>query len=168
MNGLMQSNMQQPSQQSNSQMQSEKTPQEGATGDQGAYEKVVLAGAKVLYDDQTHDAIMQTLQAGKDNPARALSNVVSNIITQLNEKAGGKIPQQVILPAASELLSMVTELAEASGLFQPDDKITDSAYMGIVKSMIEKYPPPPEDVNNFLNSLNEEDIQKGAQPGATQ
>lgn len=91
-------------------------------------ERVVLGAKSVLFEDATHDGIVKMLQSGAADPANALARVTTHVITQLDEAAGGKIPDDAILPAAVEILPEVAELAQKSGAFQADDEVMGQAF----------------------------------------
>lgn len=98
-------------------------------------EKVALAAESVLYDDATHDSVMQMLKAGATDPADALAKITGHILIQLDEQAD--IPEDVILPAAIEILGKVAELAEKTGAFQADENAMGEA-VGILFSIMEQ------------------------------
>ena len=107
--------------------QADQQQNQAAPEEQDAYERVVLAGMKILYGDGTHESIMKLLDKNKGNPANAMAEATAMIITQIDHKAAGKVPRQVILQAGIELLAMVGELAEKSNKFEADEGIIKEA-----------------------------------------
>lgn len=138
------------------------TPDTDSTSsqEQSAYEKVVLSGMKIMYDNATHNGIMQMLTSGKADPAKAMANTVSMIIIQLDKKSGGKIPGVVILPAATELLGEVAQLAGKSKLFQVDERIANQAMQQLLMSLAQEYGMPPETIKSILQSTPKDQIQQ--------
>jgi hypothetical protein len=130
------------------------TPQE-----QNAYERVVMAGMKVLYDNSTHPGIMNMLTKSASDPAKALADTVSMIMLQLDKKSGGKIPEMVILPAAAELLGDVAELASKAGVFTVDENTATKAMQLMVMSLAENYGVQPEDVQALMQSFPPDEIK---------
>lgn len=106
--------------------------------EQEAYDRVVAAGMKVMYDKNLHAKIMQMLQAGADNPPQALAQVVALIITQLGAKAKGQIPPGVILPAAEELMALAAEDAQKAGFFKADDELIKQGMVLVIKQLTQQ------------------------------
>jgi hypothetical protein len=131
------------------------TPQE-----QQAYEKVVLAGMKVLYDKSTHAGIVNMLRSG--DPAEAIANVVTTVMAQLDKKSGGKIPETVILPAAAEILEDTAQLAGKIGI-QVDERVTGQAMQRMVMGLAEEYGVTPEEVQEIMQAIPKEEVQKMVQ-----
>jgi len=125
---------------------------------QNAYDRVVLAGLKIFYDQSTHAGIVNMLRNGE--PSEALANTMTNIMLQLDQKSGGKIPEEVILPAAAELLDELAQLAGKSGVFQPDERILGNAMQRMVMSLAEQYGATPEEVQQLMQSVPKEEVQK--------
>ena len=118
-------------------------PQQGqqpTDKEQENYKKVVLAGLKILYSDETHQGVMKLLQSAADEgPAVAIASVAAMVITQLDDKAGGKIPEDVILPAAAEILTEVARLASAAGVFEVDESVIKEAMTQLTQVLAMKY-----------------------------
>lgn len=128
--------------------------------EQDAYDRVVSAGMHILYDDQTHDGVMKMLQAGEKNPAQAMANVVTMMVTQLDEKSGGKIPEDIILPVTEEFLPMVAELADKAKIFTPDDRTMNLAMQQTVQMLGEQYGMNEADIKEAIGKLDQGEIQK--------
>jgi hypothetical protein len=129
-------------------------------GEQDAYSKTVIAGMKILYSPETSDGIVKMLQAGADDPAKALANTVSTIITQLDEKAKGAIPEGVILPASAELLGLTAELADKAGAFTADKNTITQAMQNLVKNLGDHYGMNPKQVQQAIQGMDQGEVQK--------
>lgn len=130
---------------------------EQATGEeQASYEKVVMAGLKVLFEDEkSSSAIIAQLKAGADNPAQAIASATTMLMTALDEQSGGQIPEAVILPAAGELLENVAQLANDAGVFPVDQNVVGQAAQLMITSLSEQYGVDPAEVEEMLGSLDE-------------
>ncbi len=130
------------------------TPPQARTADpKDAYTRVVLAAGKVIYEnDETAAGVLQMLQS-QDDPAKALAYTVTAIMSQLNQKAGGKIPPGVVLPAAMEVLAMCVRVADAAGLFKVDDAVAKTAAQLIVAQLIREFRVPREEAQAFMQSV---------------
>jgi hypothetical protein len=131
--------------------------EQATPAEQDAYNRVVTAGIKILYDKSTHDGIVNMLRSG--DPADALAKTVSTIMVQLDEKSGGKIPETVILPAAAELLDETAKLATAAKIFQADQKTLAVAMQKLVADLGEKYGVNPDQIKSLLQSVPPDQLQ---------
>lgn len=150
-----------PAQQGQPQSEPGSAGQQVTPEEQDAHDRVVLAAIKVIHeDDEMHAKILQMLKDGADQPASILGQTASIIIQQLDEQSGGKIPEEVIIPAAEEVLTMLAELGSAAGVIQVDQDIVDLATGEMVKSLGEAYGVSEEDIQEFLASTSQDDIDK--------
>lgn len=130
------------------------TPEE-----QEAIDKVVMAAMKVIHDDDnTHAQVMQMLKTGADSPAETLAEVTKTIMLQLDEKSGGTIPEVAIFPAAEQILELVGELAEASGLMQIDEATSVKAQQLMILGVADAYGVDPEELSGLMGSVSPEEM----------
>lgn len=126
--------------------------------EQDGYSRTVLAGMKVLYDQATHASIVQSLKQGE--PAEALANTVAVIMTQIDQKSGGKIPEAVILPAAAEILELTAEIATTAKVFQADEATVARAMQLLVINLAKQYGVEPGDIQALMQSIDPEQVQQ--------
>jgi len=137
----------------------ENTEGDAASPDeQMAYEKIVIAALKVVYDETTHNKIMQALQQG-GTPDAALATTTASIMTELDQKSGGKVPEVVILPAAMEVLDILGELADTAGLFAVDVKVMTSAAQQLILKLMQEYGVDPAGVQDFIGKMDPTKVQ---------
>lgn len=110
----------------------EPTPEEQQT-----YEKVVLAGIKVLTD--VSDQVLQMLQSGADNPPQSLADTTWTIMSAIDEKSGGNIDVGVLVAAGSEVMQNVGEFANEAGIFQVDEKVLNQGWQIIMQKLSDEY-----------------------------
>jgi len=107
---------------------------------QDVYDRVVIAGMKILFEDETTQAnIIERLKADAENPAKTLADTVSMLMIQLDQQANGAIPEDVIIPAAVELLEQTADLAESLDIVPIDDAVTNHAAQLMMVSLAEEY-----------------------------
>lgn len=122
--------------------------------EQDAYDKVVMAGMTVLFENETSKAqIVERLKADADNPAKSLADTTAMLMIQLDQQSGGNIPETVILPAAVELLEQASELADSLQIFPVDEAVMNHAAQLMVVSLGEEYGVEPEEINELMNSI---------------
>ena len=130
---------------------------EAATGEeQASYEKVVMAGLKDLFeDDTTSKAIVEQLKTGAENPAQSIADVTTMLITALDEQSGGQIPDAVILPAAGEILANVAQLANDADVFPVDQNIMGQAAQIMIVAVAERFGAEPGELEEMMGTLDE-------------
>lgn len=125
------------------------TPEE-----QDSYEKVVLAGDKIIFgDDKAREAVVKQLTVSAREPAKALGDATALLVVQLDEQSGNSIPEAVILPAATELLEHMAELADSLQLFPMDDAVVNRAGQIMVGNLGEAYGMSQEDMQAMVDSV---------------
>jgi hypothetical protein len=127
------------------------TPEE-----QKAYEAIVSAAAALLHSQETLPGVVQVLQQSAQNPAEALSETVVTVIQEVDSQAQGKLPREVILPAAGEVLSEVITIADASGAIPEDQAVTEEAWQLVVQKLAKAYKATPEEAQEFMGSVDVE------------
>lgn len=134
---------------------------EASSESQEAYDRVVMAGMKVLFEDEkTKTGIVERLKADSSNPAKSLADTTAMLMIQLDRQSGGNIPEDVILPAAIELLEQTSDLADSLGVFPVDEAVMNHAAQLMVVSLGEEYGVSPEDVNALMESTSPEELQQ--------
>ena len=135
---------------------SELTPEQ-----QGQYDKVVMAGMKILFDDEKMSkSIVTRMKSDSKNPAKALAETVSMLVIQLDKQSGDKIPEEIILPAATELLEQTAELADSLKLFPIDDAVLNRAGQMMVQILAENYGATPEDAEQLMANVPPEELKR--------
>ena len=97
----------------------------GEGGGQGGpeYDKF-LAAAKVLLFKKgglAEDIGLQLLDA--DDPVAVLADQVYNLVAALDERSGGMLPDELLAPAAADVLGMVVEIAQHAGVKMSKDDV---------------------------------------------
>jgi hypothetical protein len=145
-------------------------PQQAPQGDPGAapteqeqqaYEQVVIAAGKIIYEDQqSHAKIMQALQQGAQNPTETLAMLTVSIMKSLDEQSGNKIPQEVIAEASGEILTQLAELANSAGVFQVDEKMLQQAAQMMLAQLADAYGESPEAIAQFIGKFKPEEVEQ--------
>lgn len=130
------------------------TPEE-----QQAYDKVVLAALQFIHDEKTHPAVVKSLKDLAADPAAAIGTTAFNILIALDEKSGGQIPGEVLVPAALEIMNEVAELARAMKLFQVDEALLAKGVQNMVALAIERGVISPEDVEALMGEMAPEEVE---------
>ncbi len=140
--------------------------QEATREDQDAYDRFAMAGLKVIYENKkSRGALVKKLKLDAKEPAKALSDTVTMLVTQLDQQSGGKMPEDIILPVATELLEQLGELADSLKLFPVDEAVLNHAGQLMVTMLGEEYGADQEEITGYMESLDPEYVR---QVGETQ
>tara|TARA_R110000803_G_scaffold5230_9_gene17368 strand:+ start:280 stop:840 length:561 start_codon:yes stop_codon:yes gene_type:complete len=139
------------------------TPEE-----QDYYDRIVLAGDEIIFgSEEARKAIVEKMKVDAQEPAKALADATALLVIKLDEQTGGNVPEAVILPAATELLEHMAELADSLGLFPIDDAVANHAGQLMVGNLSEAYGMTPEDMQAMVDSVPPEEAQQIAQEQGT-
>jgi hypothetical protein len=78
---------------------------------QEAFARIVKAGMKVMFSDETHDLMMEQLSAEGDMP-KVLGEGIAGLMLLLFQKSNKTMPGQLLIPAGIYLLSEAADYAE--------------------------------------------------------
>ena len=151
--GIIKSNLQEPNEQdpneTDAQEQAEtpdeqadeagtegQDPNEAGEGEDGGpeYEKFIAAAKVVLYQDGgLADKIAEQLRASK-TPVDTLADQVYNLVAALDERSKGMLPDELLAPAAADILGMVVEIASHAGV-----KLSHNDVGHAMTEMVQRY-----------------------------
>lgn len=106
-----------------------------------AFEKVVLAGMKVMFDKKTFGMFMNGLMKENVPLPKRLAMETAGLMKMLMDKSKGTIPVQIIAPAGAMLLMEMGKFMAEAGVGKPtgkDIKIATVMLMKILESMYAK------------------------------
>ena len=116
-----------------------------------SFERVVLAGKKVMYSPQMEDTIKEEL-AGDGPIEKKLAFAVAGLIAMLDKQAKPKLPVKVIVPAAIELLYDAADFIKSTGLapeITPEQLKT--ATQGLVMLVLKMYGSNDEQIRQAMS-----------------
>jgi hypothetical protein len=155
--GLIQDNMAQPGNDSqiNSQVikQNIKMPPEL----QEAYERVVIAGMKVMFSKESHDFMLRQLQQG-GSLGEKLGKGVAGLLLVLFKQSNETMPPQVIIPAGVELVAQAADFLKEAGMEQPTNDDIGQGIQIMISIILEKFGVQPEQMQQMLNQYSNQNI----------
>ena len=95
--------------------------------EQESFDRVVTAAMDVMHDESTAPDILKMLEAGKDQPGRAVAQLGVMVFMQLDDQSGGNIPEEVIVQSIEQIMSMAAEMGEEAGFFTFDEQAQKNA-----------------------------------------
>ena len=114
--------------------------QEPTPEEQDAFSRVELAAKTIIHKDpESFKKIAGMLESGADTPVETLAQVASMVFGIVDEKSGGKIPEDVILRGAEVTLDLVIKVADDTGAIEVDEETANRALEQMIGMLAEKY-----------------------------
>lgn len=82
---------------------------------QNAYERVVVAGMKLMFSKETNKYLLKALE-GQGSMAEKLGNGIAELVLMLFLQSNKTMPPQVIIPAGTELVVQAADFIKKSQL----------------------------------------------------
>lgn len=79
---------------------------------QEAFSRVVKAGMKVIFSEETHDDIIQMLNQNEGDIGQVLGEQIAGLMSLLYKKSNQTMPPEVIIPAGTYLLAQAADFLE--------------------------------------------------------
>ena len=132
-----------------------------------AFQKVVLAGKKMLYSPDTREMINEVLNSEAEMGEK-LGAGIANLMIMMDNQAQGAIPKDVMIPAATVLLFDAADALKQSGETISAEEL-GQAYEIMFYNIFAGYGAQPEQVDKVLDGQKQEAPKQGgmlAQAGA--
>lgn len=114
---------------------------------QNAYERVVVAGMKVMFDKSSHQSALEQLQ-GEGPVSERLGKAVAGLMVLLFKQSNQTMPPQVIIPAGTDLLIRAADFLKKSGSEQVTDQDVGEALSIMIETILTKFGLDPAKVLN--------------------
>lgn len=79
---------------------------------QESFARVVKAGMKVIFSEETHGDIIELLNKNEGDIGEMLGSQIASLMGMLYQKSNQTMPGEVIIPAGTYLLSQAAEFLE--------------------------------------------------------
>lgn len=124
---------------------------------QEAYDRVVIAGMKVMFSKESHKLMLDELQ--KEGPiAQKLGMGIAGLMLLLFKESNETIPPQVIIPAGVNLLSRAADFIRKSGIDSITNADIGDAMELMISTILQKFGVSPEQMEQMLNQYSNENI----------
>jgi hypothetical protein len=114
-----------------------------------AYERVVLAGMKVMFDPQTHEMALKAIQ-GEGPVEQRLAQGIAGLMGTLIDQSNQTMPPQVVIPAGIELLVAAGDYLRESGADPITDEQIGEAMAQFVQIVLEQAGADPTELQAML------------------
>lgn len=132
-------------------------------GLQDAYERVVAAGMKVMFDPATHDQMTQLLQQ-PGSMGEKLGKGIAGLMLLLYQQSNKTLPPQVIIPAGIELASHAVDFLKQAGQEVQMQDVGEGVTI-FLTTIMQKFGLDPSKVIAHVDGAQQPDQQQQPQPG---
>jgi hypothetical protein len=105
--------------------------------DKNAYDRIVLAGMKVLFSKNTHSQIMQGMKEAQDKPSTAAEGIVG-LMGMLYKQSNNTMPVAPMILAGMSLLMQALDFLEQAGVMQIDPPTLEAATTHYLETLLPK------------------------------
>ena len=129
---------------------------------QEAYERVVIAGMKVMFSKESHKFMLKELQ--REGPMdQRLGKGIAGLMLLLVKESNNTIPPEVIIPAGMKLMMEAVDFMRETGLGEPTNAEIGSGMQIMISTILEKFGVAPDKMEQMLNQYSNENIPAAPQ-----
>ena len=129
---------------------------------QEAYERVVIAGMKVMFSKESHKFMLKELQ--REGPMdQRLGKGIAGLMLLLVKESNNTIPPEVIIPAGMKLMMEAVDFMRETDLGQPTNAEIGSGMQIMISTILEKFGVAPDKMEQMLNQYSNENIPAAPQ-----
>ena len=129
---------------------------------QEAYERVVIAGMKVMFSKESHKAMLKELQ--REGPMdQRLGKGIAGLMLLLFKESNGTMPPAVIIPAGMKLMMEAVDFMRETDLGQPTNAEIGGGMQIMISTILEKFGVAPDKMEQMLNQYSNENIPAAPQ-----
>jgi len=129
---------------------------------QEAYERVVIAGMKVMFSKESHKLMLKELQ--REGPMdQRLGKGIAGLMLLLVKESNNTIPPEVIIPAGMKLMMEAVDFMRETGLGQPTNAEIGGGMQIMISTILEKFGIAPDKMEQMLNQYSNENIPAAPQ-----
>lgn len=111
---------------------------------QEAFARVVKAGMKVIFSEETHEDVIQLLSKSEGDVGEMLGGQIANLMAMLYQKSNNTIPGEVIVPAGTYLLAQAAEFLETVTEEEMAPEIIAQAMQTMIDSLMRGFGVDPQ------------------------
>lgn len=124
---------------------------------QNAYERVVLAGMKIMFSEKTNQLVMKQMQ-GEGPVSERLGIGIAGLLATLFKESNKTMPPAVIIPAGVYLLAQAADFLKQSRIENIDDKAIGDAMQIFVETTIKMFGGDTDKVYSILNGFSDQNV----------
>ena len=118
--------------------------------EQAIYDQVVTQGVARM--DQDPKRVLDAIRAVPGDPAKAGGTYVATMMIGMEEQSGGKIPDDIVVPAAAEIGEQLAERLKDAGM-PVDNAFLQRAAVTMMQQLADYYGVDESDLMQFIQSV---------------
>jgi hypothetical protein len=122
---------------------------------QSAVERLVLAGRKAMFSQQTNELAMAEVEKHPEGPGAGAAVGVAALMSQLLGRVKGSMPAPAIVPAALILLMDALEFLDEGGVLQATPEVVSDATEDLAAYLMQKFGLTPDKVQEAQQLMQE-------------
>jgi hypothetical protein len=116
-----------------------------------AYDKIIKAGLKVMFDPSMREETMGYIEDSGVDPAKMAEGVAAVVVTLFKE-SNETLPPNLIVPAGIELMVHAAEVAKSGGMDVPNEVLAE-AMSEVVQQLLTKFGVSPESMQELMGGM---------------
>lgn len=165
MNGLLNQNMARPQEQDEISPEQVRKDMKLPPELQKAYERVVVAGMKMMFSKETNKYMLQQLE-GEGSMAEKLGNGIAELMIALFMQSNKTMPPQVIIPAGTELLVQAADFIKKSELAPVTNQDIGDGVQTMMAQIFRQFGIDPDKLFQKIGQFDPSQIPQMAQQAA--
>lgn len=134
---------------------------------QNAYERLVIAGMKIMFEKKTNKILLQQLQ--RDVPmANRLGEGGAALVLILWDRSNQTMPPQLIIPVGTELIVQAADFAKQTGLATITNQDLGDGVQVFLDVIFKKFNIDPQKLQQMMGNFDQSAIEQFAAQGAQQ
>lgn len=124
---------------------------------QEAYERVVVAGMKIMFSKESHSAMLAEIK--RPGPmGQRLGKGIAGLMTLLFNESNDTMPPAVVIPAGINLLMQAVDFLRKTGLAKPTNAEIGEGIEIFITTILGKFGADPAKLQEALNQYSNENI----------
>lgn len=129
---------------------------------QEAYERVVLAGMKVMFSKETNQLFLDELD-NEGETSEKLGRGIAGLMLMLFKESNQTMPPAVIIPAGMDLMMQAVDFVRKAGLAEVTNQDIGDAMEIFIGTIISKFGGNTQKMYQLVNNFDRNKIEAAAQ-----
>lgn len=125
---------------------------------QNAYERVVIAGMKLMFSKETHKLMLKEFER-KGPIAERLGKGIAGLMIILFNQSNKSIPPQVIIPAGTNLLMQAVQFMRATKLENINNKDVGDALDVFIRTILKAFGVSTDKLTSLMDTYDQDGIE---------
>lgn len=130
-----------------------------------AFQRIVAAGEKIMYSDQTRH-LLQSQLAQKAEPTEIAGQGVAKLMGLMYKESKGTMPMKAAVPAAQVLLCEALDFMEKAGVVQVSDDLIAQATKAMMAYLLQVFGFKKQQIARYMQAGMDAHGEQGAMPAS--